>query len=171
MTASNENLVDRLIDDPSAWTFSPTDEEIQRVRDAYVAFQMSYDRVPDFNALRISIVGGFGGDIDAMLKFWDTTLLADLPDLDGVDPSMAKQVRELWRYRKIASIVKILDLEPIVEWDQRSISASIKSPDNLRRAADDLEQLDAEGFRFVSYSGPDEQDLLTWHMRRRRKVQ
>jgi hypothetical protein len=160
--------LDAMIADPSAWLFSFTDEESTRVREAYVGYQASYGHVPDVDALRACLMGGFDGDVAGMLRFWDVTLLADMPNLGDIDAGIRGQVEDKWREQKLAHIAASLGLEPLVSWDRESLSAALKAPQHLRAVADRLEQLETDGFSLSSCEVDD--DLVaTWHLRRQQR--
>lgn len=157
------------VTDRSTWKFSPTEDEIARVRDAHVSYTITHGGAPDMAALRVLLMGGFGGDVDGMLRFWNVTLMADAP-VEAVElaPLVRSQFADLWRESKIASIVASLDLAPVVEWEHRSTSGSLKSPEHLRRAASDLDDAIEAGFSLVSVEKDDEDLVVTWHLRRRK---
>lgn len=155
---------------PEAWTFSNDEETVRRVRDAYVGYKLSAGATPDFDALRACIVGGFGGDVQAVLDFWDETMLADAPDRSDLDPSMRAQVEDLWRRRKVDAIVSALELAPLVEWERLSTSACLKAPDQMRAAADELERADGDGYSLVAFEVDDESAVATWNLRRKKGI-
>jgi hypothetical protein len=168
---SSDDVVDRLLSDPSAWAFSPTDEEIRRVRDAYVAYRMSCGAAPDFDGLRICIVGGFGGDVQAFLAFWDRTLLNDAPPREDVSAVMRAQIEDVWRRGKIAAVLSSLELEPLTEWERMTMSACLKVPDQLCRVGEELAEADRDGFSFISFEVDEASAIVTWHLRRIRPLQ
>lgn len=153
--------------EPARWDFQIVEEEIRRVRDAYVAFQVSNGRVPDHDLLRICIMQGFDGDLGSMLRFWDGQLIADLPSMPFLKGPLLTQVTDLWRLRKIDRIVADLGLEPLLAWERRSASASLKSPGLLREVADKLEVFESKGFALVDCE-IDEEKVATWYLRRPR---
>ena len=162
--------LDRLLADDSAWEFRPTKGEIARVRDAYVGFQLSHGRVPDFDNLRACIMHGFSGDVTAMLRFWDGKLLSDAPRAwKELDVGLRAQLEDAWRERKIASIVTALGFEPLVAWERHAVSASLLSPAQLRRAADELEQLNADDYT-LTLCEVDDEKVVTWHLRREKRT-
>lgn len=169
MTTS-EQSVDDLIADPSSWRFSISEEERERVRIAYVAHQLEQGAEPDLESLRIRVSLGFDGDLSKMTEFWNKTMLADAPDLTEVDPSVASQIQSLWRAKKLSAVVEALGLSPLAEWERVTVSACLDAPDQLRKAADAIEEAVAGDFALVTHEIVPDPDVVTWHLRRRKAV-
>jgi hypothetical protein len=157
------------LDRPSTWTFEPTQNEVERVRDAYAFYWGSYGRAPDFNSLWQCMAARFDGDGSAMLKFWERTLIADMPRSKDVTGAVLEQVKDRWRRGKVDHILTMLGLQPLTTWDCRSITASLKSPEQLQRVGQELAKLQEEGFAFWDHEMEDPTDFVfSWHLRRRR---
>ncbi len=158
--------------DPSAWEFSHTEEQLRRVGEAYNAHLASFDTVPDVQVLMTQIMLGFGGSIAEIVRFWEQEFLSDLPtEYAEVKGAARSQLEDLWRKHKLQSIVGGLGLKPLVSWDVRTITASLKAPRQFLAAAQELCRLEDEDYGLVSIE-PDDLEgdaVVTWHLRKQRE--
>lgn len=152
--------------------YRPTRDEIERIRGAHAFYLSSYGHAPDLDALRSCLAGRFGGDLAAMDRFWNGTMLADLPRAmveAAASPAERERVYARWREGKIRHVLESIGLEPLAEWDRRNVHACLTSPGGLREAADALERAEREGFALHDREFEDgELPVFSWYLRRPR---
>lgn len=163
--------------DPDKWEFLPTEEHIRRVREAHVQYVTEYPSgVPDVQAIRMIISNQFSSPSEdgpiiktrELERFW-LGFLSDVPQQYRMG-STVHSIDAAWFERKIYKILIDLKL-PYMAWETADVAANLKSPTSLRRAADELDRLEAEGYGLYFFECDKEDSKAEWYFRKGNKVE
>lgn len=179
---------DTLIDDPSKWQFNTTPDQQAAIASAYKGFQAEFgqNKYPDLNAIRLMVINflpeieeGVIEDIverenqtdedvvrrTSGIQFW-TDFNDDMPEAFKRRGSMHIELNIAWQDYKIKAILKDLKFN-YMDWETQDLAINVKSPGSMRRAAAEMEKLEATGFALYN---TDYKDEVVEHYFRKGKV-
>lgn len=173
---NQETSFNSLLENPDKWEFNPTEDETRLVLEAYHRFREMAGPTdyPDTETIRLTLSNSAfnkqtdeGPEINLreMTKFF-TDFVKDMPEIMRSHAGLG-ELGLIWAGRKIGSILLKANL-PYRVWEEREILSSGKSYVTLRRAADQLEAAENEGYALYHFEVKG--DMLTWNMRKGRMV-
>jgi hypothetical protein len=179
---AQENKFNDLITHPEHWEFKPTEDQTNAIHEAYQRYLEltkvtrgdTDESLPDASTLRMVIAntrfskpGEAGPEIDVKaMADWFKEFNSDIPELLVAHAGLA-DLALLWTEKKITHILTVSNL-PFRIWDEREVQAHVNSPQNLRRAADALDEAEADGFSL--YATDLKSEILTWNLRKGKTV-
>lgn len=182
---AQDNEFDSLIEDPNTWQFTVTPDQKKVIASAYKAYQDEFgqDKIPDLQTVRLMVINVIPENDDGQtenqspeavvsrtsgIKFWED-FNSDMPEVFRRRGSMHVELNIAWQDYKIKAILKGLSFK-YMDWETKELVMNIKSPGSLRRAAAEMEKLEAQGFALYNTEFKDFKDGLIEYYFRKGKV-
>lgn len=185
---AQQKQFDALVSNPDGWQFRPSKEEIGRVIQAHSQYTSENGDIPDASGLRLIISHQFtlpspeitiledGGsvgegpnmDVKSMLSFW-ATFAEDMPSVLKTHMGLGQDLLFVWVERKVTKIVQDAGLA-LRTWQEVEITANVKSVDNLRRAATELESAEKDGYELYNTGMDQVKFEVVWNLRKGKTI-